>query len=115
MAIVTSSKVSTKLSPTQRFAPMSTPTASCSCLFPEFAASRLGILRQATLRRKDVHASQSRRCAVDDDYERHLLGLLGQHLQGCEELSLRAVLLGLRHRHSPDLADFRLHPGQHGQ
>jgi hypothetical protein len=50
----------------------------------------------------------------DDDHERHLLGFLGQYLQGREELSLRIVLLGLRGRHFSDLADSRAHHGQHG-
>src|SRR5271169_571380 len=35
--------------------------------------------------RRDVHAPQSGYCDVHDDHERHLLGLLGQHLQGRQE------------------------------
>ena len=46
-----------------------------------------------------------------DDHQRHLLGLLGQYLQGRQELSLRTVLLGLCHRHLSDLADPRPHHG----
>src|SRR5258708_857177 len=41
----------------------------------------------------DVHATKSDDCVVDDDHQRHLLGFLGQHLQGCQELPLRAFLL----------------------
>jgi len=37
-------------------------------------------------------------CTVHDDYERHLLGFVGQYLQRRQELSFRIVLLGLRRR-----------------
>src|SRR6476646_8721053 len=45
-----------------------------------------------------VHASQSGNCTTNDDYHGHLLGLLGEYIQGSEELPLRIILLGLRHR-----------------
>src|SRR5260370_19205340 len=120
--IATSSKVSIKSGPMRRSASTSRPTASCSCLFPEFVASRTVASRtqgkytqkrrppsKESLRRSDVHTPQSDDCTLHDDYERHLLGLLGQHLQGCQKLSLRIVLLGLRHRHFSGVADPRAH------
>src|SRR5713101_8224618 len=45
-----------------------------------------------------VCPSQFRSRPVDDDHQRRLLGLLGQHLQRRQDVSLRAVLLGLRRR-----------------
>src|SRR5579862_5808075 len=54
-------------------------------------------------RRTHVHAANFNCCAVDDDYQRHLLGFVGQYLQGCQKLPIRTFLLGLRGRHFPDL------------
>src|SRR6266404_46832 len=127
--IATSSKVSIKSSRMRRYVSTSKPIASCSCLFPEFVASRTVASRSKDKytqkrrpsskekhpRRSDVHTPQPGSCTLHDDYERHLLGLLGQYLQGRQELSLRVVLLGLRHRHFPGVADPRAYHGQHGQ
>src|SRR5208337_3730051 len=71
--------------------------------------------RDSDLRRSDVHTPHSGYCTVLDDHERHLLGLVGQHLQGRQELSLRVVLLGLRRRYFSGVADPRVHHGKHGQ
>src|SRR5260370_21696676 len=60
-----------------------------------------------------VHAIKSRNCAVDDDHERRLLGIVGKHLQGSQRLSFRALLLGLRDWHFPGLACSRLHDGKY--
>src|ERR1022692_958665 len=126
--IATSSKVSIKSNPMRKCASRSMPTASCSCSFPEFAASSFreghGFIpadqsrknrgfspcgsNWRTLRRTDVHTPHSGYCTVYDDHELHLLGLLGQPLQGRQELSLRIVLLGLRRRHFPGVADSRV-------
>src|SRR5581483_6767558 len=40
-----------------------------------------------------------------------MLGVVGQHLQGRQGISLRAFLLGLRGRHLSDLVNFRAHLG----
>src|SRR5712691_8611272 len=61
----------------------------------------------------DVCPSQFRSCPSDDDYQRGLLGLLGQYLQRRQDVSLRAVLLGLRRRNLFDLRHPGLHHGQH--
>src|SRR6266567_5657885 len=60
----------------------------------------------------DVHAAESDNRAVDDDHQRRLLGFLGKHIQGCQELSFRTLLLGLRGWHFFDLTDPRLHHGK---
>ena len=46
-----------------------------------------------------------------DDALRHLLGIMGQHLQRRERLSLRAFLLGLRGRNFSRVADLRADHG----
>jgi hypothetical protein len=60
----------------------------------------------------DVYAPESIDCVVDDDHQRHLLGVVGQHLQGRQELSFRAFLLGLRDWHLSDFSDSRLYHGE---
>src|SRR6185437_165073 len=64
----------------------------------------LGVRRLLTARSLNkerevyVHASQSGNCTTDDDCHGHLLGLLGEYIQGSEKLPVRTILLGLRHR-----------------
>ena len=60
----------------------------------------------------DVHAAEFNDRAVDDDRQRDLLGFVGQHLQGRQELSFRTFLLGLCDRHFSDFSDSRFHDGQ---
>ena len=66
-----------------------------------------------TPRRNNVHSANFPAGLADDDHQRHLLGFLGQYLQRREELPLRTFLLGLRHRHFPDLSYPRTYHGQH--
>src|ERR1700722_4323179 len=44
----------------------------------------------------NVHTTQLRHRSIDDDRLSHLLGFVGQYLQGCKKLPVRTVLLGLR-------------------
>src|SRR6266540_103801 len=62
-----------------------------------------------------VRAGHIRRRAADDDSQHDLLGLIRQHVQADEELSVRAVLLGLRGRDFSDLARAGIHDGQRGR
>ena len=56
-----------------------------------------------------VHTAEFDDRAVDDGRQRGLLGIVGQYLQGREELSLRTFLLGLCDRHFSDFSGARAH------
>ena len=78
------------------FALMSMRIVFCSSLFRRIRASRSDYVADQgkfssilSLRRNNVHATHVGYCTVHDDYQRHLLGFLGQHLQGRKELSFR--------------------------
>src|ERR1700677_3409275 len=89
-AIATSSKASTRSSPMRRFVSMSMPSVFYSCSFLDFAENRFAVRevkKSIRPRRSDVYTPKSGYCTVHDDYERHLLGLVGQYVQGCQELS----------------------------
>src|SRR5215467_3652865 len=75
----TSSRASNQSLPTPKSVSTSRPTASCNCLSRGFKVNRR---IHCGSKEEHVHTEQSGRRPGHDDYQRHLLGFVGEHLQG---------------------------------